>query len=65
MSRPSSLPTNLRFKLFKNPNTIEVIGKGGRELNPVPLGQAIGAVADRGRADDDDMYGRFGAGHGA
>jgi len=52
---PVSNPTVLRSRLFKNLKIDETIGKGGRELNLIPLGQAVDAATDKGRASDDDM----------
>jgi len=62
---PNYNPTILRSRLFKNPKIVEIIDKGGKELNPIPLREAVDAATERGRADNDDMQGCFNAGQGA
>jgi len=55
-------PIKLKFTHFRNPKVVEIIGKGGKNSNLIPLRDAKITVVDNGRAEaagGDAMQGRF------
>jgi len=41
----------VKFKLFKNPNGFEIMGKGGKDSNPIPPRNAGNIAAETGRVE--------------
>jgi len=55
-------PTELKFTHFKNPKVFEIIGKGGKDFNLIPLRVTRIVATNTGRAEaagNDIMRGRF------
>jgi len=55
-------PIELKFRLIKNPKGFEIMGKEGKDSNPIPPRNAGKAAAEMGRAEaavGDAMRERF------
>ena len=44
-------PIKLKFRLFKNPKGFEIMGKGGKDSNPIPPRNAGNIAAETDKAE--------------